>query len=158
MNATENAVAVEREVRIAASPETVWQFLVDDEKAQRWMGQSASFDARPGGEYRCDVIPGNTASGEFVEVDRPRRVVFTWGWEPGADGAPNPVPPGSTTVEIELVPDGAGTLVRFTHRDLPSQKAADSHAHGWDHYLARLATAAAGGDPGEDPWVSGGMS
>ena len=102
------------------------------------------------------MIPGHTASGEFVEVDPPRRLVYTWGWEPGADG-PNPVPPGSSTVEIELVPEGDGTLLRFTHRDLPSDEAAKSHGHGWDHYLARLQIAAAGGDAGEDPWLTGDM-
>ena len=78
-------------------------------------------------------------------------------WEPGADG-PNPVPPGSSTIEIELESDGDGTRLRFTHRDLPSTKAAESHAHGWDHYLPRLATAAAGGDPGRDPWIDGPMA
>ena len=118
MESTTETVAVERELTIAASPETIWQFLVDPDKATRWMGQAASFDARPGGLYRIEVIPGHTARGEFVELDPPHRLVYTWGWEPGEDG-PNPVPEGSTTVEIELVPDGDGTILRFTHRDLP---------------------------------------
>jgi uncharacterized protein YndB with AHSA1/START domain len=156
MERTTERVSVEREIAIAASPETVWEFLVDPDKATRWMGQAASFDPRPGGLYRIDVIPGHTAQGEFVELDPPRRLVHTWGWEPGEDG-PNQVPSGSSTVEIELLPDGDGTILRFTHRDLPSQAAADSHAHGWDHYLERLAIAAPGGDPGADPWVSGQM-
>ena len=47
------------------------------------MGQSASFDPRPGGLYRVEVMPGNTARGEFVELDPPRRLVFTCGWESG---------------------------------------------------------------------------
>src|SRR5919112_1691560 len=98
--------AVEREIAIAASPETIWEFLVDEEKATRWMGKACSFDPRPGGEYRCEVISGNKAVGEFVELDAPRRLVFTWGWEPGS---PSPVAPGSTTIEIDLVPDGDGT-------------------------------------------------
>jgi uncharacterized protein YndB with AHSA1/START domain len=154
---TREITSVEREIAIAASPETVWEFLVDPDKAILWMGQSASFDLRPGGAYRLDVIPGNTASGEFVELDAPRRLVYTWGWEPGPDG-PNAVPPGSSTIEIELVPDGDGTTLRFSHRDLPDAEKAQSHAHGWDHYFDRLAIAAGGGDPGVDPWLSGEMS
>jgi len=157
MDATTETTSVEREVAIAASPETVWAFLVEPDKATRWMGQTASLDAQPGGEYRVGVIPGHTASGEFVEVDPPRRLVFTWGWEPGPEG-PNPVAPGSSTIEIELVPDGDGTTLRFRHFGLPSEESATSHAHGWDHYLARLVSAAGGGDPGEDPWVRGDMS
>jgi uncharacterized protein YndB with AHSA1/START domain len=152
VDATTESISVEREIAIAASPETVWELLVDPDLAIRWMGQVATLDVRPGGGYRVEVIPGHTASGEFVEVDRPRRLVHTWGWE-GESG----VPPGSSTVEYELVPNGDGTLLRFTHRDLPSAEAAESHAHGWDHYLERLETAAAGGDPGPDPWISGPM-
>ena len=156
MEKTAEKVSLERELTIAASPETVWEFLVDPEKAVRWMGQHWSFDLRPGGAYRCDVIPGHTASGEFVEIDAPRRLVYTWGWE-AKDGKTNAVPPGTATVEIELVPDGDGTLLRFTHRDLPTDEAAESHGHGWDHYLERLVIAAPGGDPGTDPWLTGEM-
>jgi uncharacterized protein YndB with AHSA1/START domain len=156
MESATETTSVVREIAIAASPETVWQFLVDPERATLWMGQVATFDPRPGGDYRVDVIPGHTASGEFVEVDPPHRLVHTWGWEPGKDG-PKAVPPGSSTIEIELVSDGDGTLLRFTHRDLPDAAATESHAHGWDHYLERLAIAAPGGDPGPDPWLSGEM-
>lgn len=150
MERTVESISVTREIEIAASPETVWAFLVDPEKIGRWKGTMASFDSRPGGLYRIEVIPGHTASGEIVELDPPRRLVYTWGWE-GSDS----VPPGSTTVEYELVPSGQGTTLRFTHRDLPSAESAESHAQGWDHYLGRLAVAAAGGDPGLDPWLAG---
>lgn len=153
MKSATEANVVERELAIAASPETVWEFLVDPEKAVRWMGIQAWLDPRPGGQYRVQVIPGHTASGEFVELDPPRRLVHTWGWEPGEDG-PSPVPPGSSTIEIELVPDGDGTILKFTHRDLPTPDAATSHAHGWDHYLERLPLVAAGADPGPDPWLT----
>jgi uncharacterized protein YndB with AHSA1/START domain len=156
MASTAETASLDRELQIDASPETVWEFLVDPAKAVRWMGTSATFDARPGGEYRCDVIPGHTASGEFVELDPPRRLVFTWGWEPSEDGA-NRVPPGTSVVEISLEAEGSGTRLRLTHRDFPSTEAATGHEAGWDHYLARLVTVAAGGDAGPDPWVSGEM-
>jgi uncharacterized protein YndB with AHSA1/START domain len=146
--ATDTAV-YERTIEIDASPETVWEFFVDPSKLMRWMGIDAELETRPGGIYRCNVIPGHTALGEFVEVDKPRRVVFTWGWD-----ANEGVPPGSSTIEVELAPEGNGTSVRFVHKNLPSAEAVASHAQGWDHYLARLELAAAGGDPGEDPWVT----
>jgi uncharacterized protein YndB with AHSA1/START domain len=145
--------AIEREITIAARPETVWEFFVDAEKACRWMGVSATLDPQPGGVYRVEVLPGSVARGVFVELDPPRRLVYTWGWESGA----SPLPPGSTTIEIVLRPEGDGTTVHFTHRDLPSSEAAGAHGHGWDHYFERLAIAAAGADPGADPWLSGGM-
>ena len=153
MDARTESISVEREIAIAASPETVWELLVDPDEAVRWMGQAATFDLRPGGAYRVEVIPGNVASGEFVEIDPPRRLVYTWGWESGSSS----VEPGSTTIEFELTPAGDGTLLRFTHSDLPSAEAATSHGHGWDHYFERLAVVAAGGDPGVDPWIAGPM-
>lgn len=155
MDATSETTAVERELAIDASPEAVWEFLVDPEKATRWMGQKATFEPRPGGLYRVEVIPGNTAVGEFVELDPPRRLVFTWGWEPGSKAT---LPPGASTIEIDLVPNGDGTTLRFRHHGLPDAEAAQSHAHGWDHYLERLVIAARGDDPGADPWVSGEMT
>ena len=154
MDATTESVAVERVLEIAASPETVWQLLTDPAEATRWMGMSAEFDLRPGGTYRCEVIPGNTARGEFVEIDAPKRLVYTWGWESGSSSA---LAPGSSTVEFDLVPHGSGTLLRFRHSGLTGDAAA-SHGNGWDHYFSRLATVASGGDPGADPWLTGDMS
>jgi uncharacterized protein YndB with AHSA1/START domain len=155
MESATETTSVQREIAIAARPETVWEFLVDSEKATRWMGLRAELDPRPGGQYLVDVIPGHTARGEFVELDPPHRLVFTWGWDANEDGA-NPVAPGSTTIEIELVPDADGTVLRFLH-ELPSAETAETHAHGWDHYLGRLTVAAGGGDAGADPWLSGAM-
>ena len=157
MDATSEATTVERTISIAAAPETVWAFLVDPDKMTRWMGMQAELDPRPGGSYRCAVIPGHTAAGAVVEVDPPHRLVFTWGWEASGDEE-SPVPPGSSTIEIELTRDGDGTSLRFVHRDLPSAESAESHAHGWDHYLERLGSIAGGGDPGEDPWLTQPMS
>jgi uncharacterized protein YndB with AHSA1/START domain len=147
MNAATDTAVYERTIAIDASPETVWEFFVDPAKVMRWMGIDAELDPQPGGSYRVDVISGNTARGEFVEVDKPHRLVFTWGWDRNES-----LPPGASTIEAVLTPEGNGTSLRFVHRDL-SQEQAASHRVGWDHYLERLKIAAAGGDPGEDSWV-----
>lgn len=147
-----DGLTVQRELRVDASPETIWEFLVDPAKAVRWMGQAATMDARPGGGYRIAVIPHNVATGEFVVVDRPRRLIYTWGWE-AAGGRPLP-PPGSTTVEFELIPDGAGTVVRLKHSRLPHAQSSAGHSRGWEHYLARLTVVATGGEVGPDPWIA----
>ena len=97
MDATTETTSVERELAIAASPETVWQLLTDPDQAVRWMGRAAALDVQPGGAYRVEVIPGHTASGEFVEVDPPRRLVHTWGWEAGSDSLPRGQPRSSTS-------------------------------------------------------------
>ncbi len=134
-------------MRIEASPETVFEFFTDPAKMVRWKGRQATLDPRPGGVYRVEIGEHAVAIGEYVEVEPPTRVVFTWGWEGGFAGTP----PGSSTVEITLTPDGDGTLVRLVHSGLPSSESAEAHAQGWDQYMARLAIAATGDDPGRDP-------
>jgi uncharacterized protein YndB with AHSA1/START domain len=113
----------------------------------QWMGDEATLDPRPGGV--CRVVWGGVVGvlGEFVEVVPPSRVVFTWGWEHDLWK----VPPASTVVEVSLEPEGEGTRLRLTHRRLPDA-ATPPHRIGWEHYLDRLAVAAAGDDPGPDTW------
>jgi uncharacterized protein YndB with AHSA1/START domain len=127
----------------------VFAFFTDPAKMVRWKGTEATLDPRQGGIYRVNINGRDVARGEFVEIVPHSRLVFTWGWE----GEGHPIPPGSSTVEVVFVPDGDGTIVRLIHRDLPDAALGD-HGDGWDHYLSRLAIAAAGGDPGADPWVT----
>lgn len=141
------AFTVNAEIRIEAGPEAVFPFLTDPQKIVRWKGVEATVEAVPGGVYRVNVTGDKLAVGEYLEIDPPRRVVFTWGWE-GDDV----LPPGSSTVTIDLVPDGDGTLVRLTHSGLP-EGADAAQLEGWHHFLPRLADVAGGGDPGPDPWV-----
>lgn len=140
--------AVERELRIDASPETVYGYFVEPDLMMRWMGTEADLDPRPGGDLRVNVDGDHVARGEYVELVPHERIVFTWGWE----GPEAPVAPGASTVEVTLTADGDGTLLRFVHRDLPSPEIASVHADGWDHYLPRLGIAATGADPGPDRW------
>jgi uncharacterized protein YndB with AHSA1/START domain len=80
--------------------------------------------------------------GEYIEVDPPHGVVFTWGFE-GADPF---VAAGSTRVEVVLERDGNGTLLTLLHHGLP-EGARDAHAEGWTHYLDRLVGVADGRPP-----------
>ena len=140
------AEVVHREIRIDAAPAAVFEFLIDPVKMVRWMGAEAVLDPRPGGDYRVNITGHERVSGEVIEIVPDRRLVFTWGWEGGA----LPVAPGESTVEISLEPDGQGTLLRLTHRDLP-QGMHKFHQLGWGYALNRLARVAAGEDPGPDP-------
>lgn len=140
--------SLEREVRIAARPEAIFPFFTEPELMARWMGSEVETDPRPGGAHRIAVTDERVASGEYLEVCPPDRVVFTWGWETPE----SPVRPGTSTVTITLTPDGHHTIVKLVHSDFPSEDSALAHGNGWDHYLPRLVIAAPGGDPGPDPW------
>ena len=138
------ADAIAASVHIEAPPERVFEFFVRPEAIARWMGEDAVLDPRAGGRFAIDV-KGAPVRGEYVEVDPPHRLVLTWGYA-GSDR----LPPGASTVEVRLSPADGGTLVELEHRDLPATEVA-GHRSGWNHYLARLATAGTGGDAGADP-------
>jgi len=139
--------AIEREITIKAKPETIFPYLTDPAQLQRWFPVEATTDVRVGGTYRLVMSKRDyIASGTYVEVTPPTRLVFTFGWE----GDDQPTPAGSSTVEITLTPVGSDTIVKLTHRGLGSDESRQNHGEGWAKYLKRLAIAATGGDPGPD--------
>jgi uncharacterized protein YndB with AHSA1/START domain len=138
--------AVTLQAVIAASPEAVFRWFVRPELLVRWIGIRADLDPRPGGRFRFEIADGQWCSGRYVEVVPGRRVVVTWGWDSGAI----PVPPGSSTVAVDLLEHPEGTLVRLVHSDL-APEARPLHAEGWSRFLPRLAAVVAGRDPGADP-------
>jgi uncharacterized protein YndB with AHSA1/START domain len=135
-------------VRIAAPPHVVFAYFTDPARMVSWFGVSALLDPRPGGTFRVAANGRDVVVGEYVVVDPPHRVVFTWGF----DGANPFVAPGSTRVEVTLVGDGDGTLLTLSHHGL-ADGAREPHADGWSHYLARLVPVAAGHPAEPDPWV-----
>jgi uncharacterized protein YndB with AHSA1/START domain len=137
---------VRREVQVAAPQAAVFAFLTDPEKILRWMGTEATVEPHVDGLYLVNVTGQDIAEGRFTEVVPVHRLAYSFGWR-GRDKTP----PGSSLIEIDLVEREGGTLLRLTHSGLPDAEAVAAHAQGWMHYLARLALAAAGGEPGRDP-------
>jgi uncharacterized protein YndB with AHSA1/START domain len=131
-----------RELYIEATPATVFAFFTEPAKLTRWLSTSATLDPRPGGVCHQVHTDENgqrfEMEGEFVEVVPFERVVFTWGF---ADPEVN-LPPGSTRVEVTLVPEGAGTRLRLEHHDVPASERA-GHEEGWTEKLDQLAKAVA---------------
>ena len=141
-----DAAGLEVAIHIDARPETVFEFFIDPARYVEWMGSDATIEPVPGGTYRVRMRDGVETAGEFVEIDPPHRLVFTWGWQ-----GDEVVPPTSTRVEIILTPTGSGTDLLLRHLGLPGQAQRAHHRQGWEMYLNRLATRASGGDPGPDP-------
>lgn len=132
-------------IDIEATPERVFEFLVTDAGMTSWMGQWASLDPTPGGQFAVDIA-GYPARGMFLEVDPPRRVTVSWGFA-GSES----LPPGASTVSFELTPISVGTRVEVVHTDLPEDDV-PGHAAGWTHFLPRLSRAAAGEQLPPDLW------
>jgi len=92
-------------------------------------------------------IAGSPIRGRYLEVERPRRVVVSWGVAGSGD-----LPPGASTVAFTLTSTARGTRVDVVHYGLPDPLLA-GHADGWAHFLPRLVIVAQGRDAGHDYWV-----
>jgi len=134
--------AIERTVFIAAPREIVFDFLLKPELLARWIGRSSAQAPGPGVAFHLKFVEsGYAARGVYREISRPDRVSFTWGWDGNDD-----FPPGVSLVEIELVPQTGGTLLRLRHSGLPKaardEFSSDGHSKRWDQYLVRLRSVA----------------
>jgi uncharacterized protein YndB with AHSA1/START domain len=123
------------ELRLPVPPDQAFEMFVDPARLVRWIGISAELEPRPGGRFRFEVMPGQFCEGRYEIVDRPHRLVFSWGWTAEGMG----VPPGSSQVEVTFTAAAAGdaTTLRLTHRGL-GPDARPLHDDGWTRFLARL--------------------
>ena len=141
---------VQRETHIAAPRASVFAFLTDPDKIVQWMGTEATTEVHPGGIYLLKGVGSATARGAFREVVPVHRLAYSFGWEGNEE-----VSPGSSLIEIDLIEQDGGTLLRMTHSGLPNAATQASHGKGWAHYLGRLTEVAAGRDPGPDRGPNG---
>jgi uncharacterized protein YndB with AHSA1/START domain len=132
---SETSLRIER--TYDATPEEVFDAWTTPEVLRRWWavhpeGKTpvADVDLRVGGRYRLSMEATDgechTVQGEYREVERPHRLVYSWEWELDAGG----VGPTST-VTVEFHPNGEHTTVVLEHTNLPDADSRDRHAQGW---------------------------
>jgi uncharacterized protein YndB with AHSA1/START domain len=132
-------------IEIDAPPTRVFDHLVTEDGLTAWMGRHAALTPEAGGDFAVDIA-GYAVRGHYLHVERPHRVVVSWGVSGSTD-----LPPGASTVEFRLTAIAAGTRVDLVHSGLPDVRL-DGHADGWTHFLPRLRSVAGGGDAGPDRW------
>ncbi len=134
-----NTIELSCEIFIDASPETVFSFLTEQDKAAQWFGEIVDIEGKPGGKFYIAAEAGFAAVGEYTEIIPHEKVVFTW-------GGMHDIPEGGTTVEITLKAENGGTRLTLRHYNIPTQEAADSFGHGWpNHAFPVLKIVAEGG-------------
>lgn len=98
----EDQPIIERSVEVDATPEEVWERIVDGELAEEWLG--VTVEPRPGGPV---TVPDEDTIGTVEEVDPGRSI--TWSWrQPEGD-------PSQVTIDIEPTEEG-GSRVTVTER------------------------------------------
>lgn len=131
-------VTVER--RIAAPPERVFDAWLDPESVGRWLFatpggvmERVEIDARVGGAFLIVERRGDELAehfGEYLEIDRPHRLAFTFAAMRGS---------GTTRVAVTIVPEGEGSHVTLVHEMDPQWAAyEDRTREGWTAILAGL--------------------
>jgi uncharacterized protein YndB with AHSA1/START domain len=120
---------------------TVFDAWTKPEHLNQWsapegMAVEAEVDLRVGGRYRLRMKSPDgeifTAVGEYREVDRPNRLVYTWGWEETGNNH------YETRVTVEFLERNGGTEVVLTHEFFPDADLASKHNEGWTSCLNRL--------------------
>ena len=133
--------AIVCEVQIAAPPERVFQALVDPTEVLKWWGQPGIYrcmefesDLRVGGHWRSAGVGGRDdkfeAFGEYLEIDRPRLLAYTWNASWTGDF--------KTTLRWELQKTKEGTLVRLRHSGFAGKQDASRNYQGWPRMLGWL--------------------
>jgi uncharacterized protein YndB with AHSA1/START domain len=129
-----------------ASRERVFDAWIREDQFIQWMCPSnvqvneVKLDARPGGAWhlRGRNESGNPflTSGEYVEVRRPERLVFTWAHHARDDLAS---PRGhETTVHLELRTLGDKTELTLIQGPFADEKSFMAHNEGWTGSFDKL--------------------
>jgi uncharacterized protein YndB with AHSA1/START domain len=129
--------------RVLTAPrERVFEACTDPEQLERWWGPKGftasgiESDLRVGGRYRIAMQPPEGEvfhlSGEFLEVDPPARLAYTFVWEP-----PDP-DDRETVVTLSFGEAGESTEVALTQREFATEARLELHRNGWTEAFERL--------------------
>lgn len=146
MSVTQKAGQVVVTKHFDLSAEQVFDAFLDVETARRFLFATATgemiqaeIDAKVGGRFtftdRRPDMGDVLHTGEYLVIDRPRSLVFTFG-----------VPqfnPAYTRVTVEITPAGAGCDLTLTNDDVPGEYA-ERNAEGWGRILDGLVPATSG--------------
>jgi len=129
--------------RVKAGAEQIFDLWTKPDLMARWMSPfpgtvdcKANCDLRPGGTFSLVMSSEESSrevSGTYVQIDRPRKLVFTW-----IGPLTNNV---NTLVTLELHPRGDETELVLTHERLPTTSICEGHTRGWGNILDHLADA-----------------
>jgi uncharacterized protein YndB with AHSA1/START domain len=137
----ERVLKLER--RLEAKPDQVFAAWIEPKQLVQWFGPEGmtvpkhEIDPRVGGKWMTTMQGADgqehTVSGVYREIDRPRRLVFTWAWHDGGKRG------HETEVIVEFRPDGNGTLMTLTQHSFEDERSRGMHDHGWSSSFNDLA-------------------
>ena len=128
---------------IKASRDRVYAAWTDPAQMKQWFGpenvqtRKLTADARVGGTFRWDLTNSDgeemTMLGQFRELQRDKKIVFTWQWQDDEDWEDH-----ISIVTVELYDRDGDTELRLTHEQLPNEESRDGHSRGWNSALDKF--------------------
>lgn len=111
-------------------PQILSSFMLPMPGMQR---PEVEIDATPGGRFTIQMHVGEEAiphSGEYLEISRPDRLVFSWESPFSTDGS-------TVTLSFSALEDKK-TRVDLLHQRFPDEESRSDHEGGWGHILDKL--------------------
>lgn len=124
---------LERKILICAKQSTVFRYFTDSKRFADWWGEGSTIEGRLGGSLKIRFPNGILASGKILEIEPPKRIVFSYGFDSG-----KPIPSEGSRVTIILEELSAGTQVTLQH-ELSDATVRDEFVQGWRYQLALFA-------------------
>ncbi len=135
---TELTVNVEKTIHV--SIEKAFDAWLDPEMLSRFMTPMPGMpesevenDARVGGSFTIIMHAGGQKlphTGTYLEIDRPNKLVFTWGSERSLDDS-------TVTLNFARIDDNT-TTISLTHVKFIDEEARSDHEGGWTNILDKL--------------------
>ena len=115
----------EQEIIIKSTPHDIYEAFMDSKKHSKYTEGKAKVSREVGGSF--SVFEG-AINGENVELVQDKKIVQTWrsegeNWSKGY----------YSTITFIFEPVDQGTLIKFTHVDIP-EGAYESVKEGWETY------------------------
>ena len=130
----DQVLTIERNFK--ASPEALFDAWTDPEILSQWWGPEdvsipvLDLDVKEGGAWTTtmfsDQMGNKIVSGTYKTIERPNRLVFTWGWT-GEDGSRG----HETEIEVLFEKSDDGTKMTMHQQKFCDATDRDNHYMGW---------------------------
>ncbi|MET1064128.1 MAG: SRPBCC domain-containing protein [Arthrobacter sp.] len=142
MNEETGGLVLNLECTLDAPPEEIFRMLTQPTELLKWWGPrgfkipEAELNLTEGGRYRFSMTPPEGKpfhlSGEFLEIDPPWRLVYTFHWE-------EPTPDDrDTVVDLSLGSTGEATLLVLSQGPFLTEERVALHRDGWTESFEKL--------------------
>lgn len=114
---------IRQKILISASPEEVYDALMDEEKHSEFTGASAKIENKVGGKFS---VWDGYANGENLKLDPGKLIVQSWRASDWPHGK-------TSTVTYHLSSKENGCEIEFEHKDVPKEFEEDIRK-GWSQF------------------------